>query len=83
MSRRSARSSDQVVDHEKERAPLAAGLEKALERIDDADARVKAAHADYAALVRELGVAACANFEGINRQTVHERLKHWGNDTYP
>jgi hypothetical protein len=52
-------------------------LKQALRAIEVADARAKDARATYAALVRKLGIAACANAEGVDRRVVYERLKHW------
>jgi len=52
-------------------------LKAALKRIEDADHRAKDARADYAALVRHLGIAACARAEGVSIQVVSGRLKHW------
>lgn len=53
-------------------------VEAALRSIQVAHDRVTEAQRIYAALVRELGISRCAHAEGVSRQVVYDRLKHWG-----
>jgi hypothetical protein len=50
-------------------------LERALARIENAEAGVVEARAAFAALVRELGISASARAMGVTPQALSERVK--------